>query len=55
GPAQVEPVLSAIRAQGGKLVSVTPQKGSLEELFMKQTGATPAGAGRPAGVGSSSE
>lgn len=55
GPEQVEPVLSAIRTQGGKLVSVTPQKGSLEELFMKQTGATPTGAGRSATVGGSSE
>jgi ABC-2 type transport system ATP-binding protein len=55
GPEQVEPVLSAIRTQGGKLVSVTPQKGSLEELFMKQTGATPTGAGRLATVGGSSE
>lgn len=55
GPEQVEPVLSAIRTQGGKLVSVTPQKGSLEELFMKQTGATPIGAGRPVTVGGASE
>ncbi|MBM4133198.1 MAG: ABC transporter ATP-binding protein [Nitrospira sp.] len=55
GPEQVEPVLSAIRTQGGKLVSVAPQKGSLEELFMKQTGATPTGAGWPATVGGSSE
>lgn len=55
GPEQVDPVLSAIKAQGGKLVSVTPQKGSLEELFMTQTGAMPAGAGWPAAVGGSSE
>ncbi|CAI4033184.1 ABC transporter ATP-binding protein [Nitrospira tepida] len=32
----VEETLAEIRKQGGKLVSVTPQKGSLEELFMRQ-------------------
>ncbi len=55
GPEQLETVLAALRVQGGKLVSVTPQKGSLEELFMTQTGAMPAGTGRPAVVGGSSE
>jgi ABC-2 type transport system ATP-binding protein len=33
---QLEDVLGIVRARGGKLVSVTPQKGSLEELFLKQ-------------------
>ncbi len=36
GPDRLEDVLAMIRARGGKLVSVTPQKGSLEELFFKQ-------------------
>src|SRR5205823_4708107 len=35
GPDRLEDVLAMIRARGGKLVSVTPQKGSLEELFFK--------------------
>ncbi|MGH2396661.1 MAG: ABC transporter ATP-binding protein [bacterium] len=35
GPDRLEDVLAMIRARGGKLVSVTPQKGSLEELFLK--------------------
>lgn len=33
GPKRLEEVLAAIRARSGTLVSVTPQKGSLEELF----------------------
>ena len=37
GPDCVEEVLTAIRANRGKLVSLTPQKGSLEELFLNQT------------------
>jgi ABC-2 type transport system ATP-binding protein len=36
GPDRLEDVLATIRARGGKLVSVTPQKGSLEDLFFKQ-------------------
>ena len=39
GPDQVDDVIRAIHAKGGRLVSVTPQKGSLEELFFAQTGA----------------
>ena len=35
-PNQLEDVLAMIRARGGRLVSVTPQKGSLEELFFKE-------------------
>ncbi len=35
-PEQLDEVLSGIRAQGGKLVSVTPHKCSLEELFVQQ-------------------
>ena len=34
---QVEDVLSVIRAHHGKLVSVTPQKGSLEEIFIQHS------------------
>ncbi len=34
---QLDEVIGAIRAHGGRLVSVTPQKGSLEELFMLKT------------------
>jgi len=55
GPEQVEPVLSAIRSQGGRLVSVMPQKGSLEEWFMKRSGAHSEGRKQPTGVGGSSE
>jgi ABC-2 type transport system ATP-binding protein len=36
GRDHLEEVLGMVRARGGKLVSVTPQKGSLEELFLKQ-------------------
>ena len=36
GPDQLEDVLNFVRARGGKLISVTPQKGSLEGLFLKQ-------------------
>ena len=36
GPDRQEEILAEIRAHGGKLVSVTPQKGSLEELFFTQ-------------------
>lgn len=35
-PDRVEEVLAMIRGHGGKLVSVSPQKGSLEELFFGQ-------------------
>lgn len=31
---QVDPLIAAIHQQGGHIVSVTPQKGSLEELFL---------------------
>lgn len=33
----LEEILGAIRANGGHLVSVVPQKGSLEDLFLQQT------------------
>jgi ABC-2 type transport system ATP-binding protein len=33
-PERLEELLAAVKARGGKLVSVTPHKGSLEELFM---------------------
>lgn len=36
GPERLEDVLAAIRQNGGTLVSVTPQKGSLEELFLEK-------------------
>jgi ABC-2 type transport system ATP-binding protein len=36
GHDQLEDVLSFVRARGGKLISVTPQKESLEALFLKQ-------------------
>lgn len=35
-PDLLDHVLTDIRAYGGKLISVTPQKGSLEELFVQQ-------------------
>jgi ABC-2 type transport system ATP-binding protein len=38
GPDHVDEVIRAIHAHGGRLMSVTPQKGSLEELFFAQTG-----------------
>jgi len=41
GPDHLDEVLGMIRTQGGKLVSVTPQKGSLEELFFEQAGTQP--------------
>ncbi|MFQ5992787.1 MAG: ABC transporter ATP-binding protein [Nitrospiraceae bacterium] len=36
GPDRVEEVLAVIKAHRGTLISVTPQKGSLEELFLDQ-------------------
>ncbi len=36
GPDHVDDVIRAIHAKGGRVVSVTPQKGSLEELFFAQ-------------------
>ncbi len=36
GQEQVDEVLARVRAMGGKLVSVTPHKDSLEELFVQQ-------------------
>lgn len=36
GPDRVDDVVAMVHAQGGRLVSVTPQKGSLEELFFQQ-------------------
>ncbi len=38
GLTHLEQTLGEIRSHGGTLVSVTPQKGSLEDLFLKQTG-----------------
>jgi ABC-2 type transport system ATP-binding protein len=35
GPEQVEQVLAALRSHGGTLISVTPQKRTLEDLFFK--------------------
>jgi ABC-2 type transport system ATP-binding protein len=40
-PNKLDDVLAAIRAGGGRLLSVTPQKGSLEELFFQQAEARP--------------
>lgn len=37
GYAQLEPVLNTIRESGGRLISVVPHKGSLEEIFLEQT------------------
>ncbi len=37
-PDRLEEVLAGIRRHGGRLISVTPQKGSLEDLFLSQTG-----------------
>jgi ABC-2 type transport system ATP-binding protein len=45
GSDRVEEVLAAIRAHGGRLVSLTPQKGSLEELFIEQAQARDGGDG----------
>jgi ABC-2 type transport system ATP-binding protein len=36
-PSELEGVLEAIRRSGGKLVSVIPHKGSLEDIFLEQT------------------
>lgn len=41
GPDHVDEVVGMIRSHGGKLVSITPQKGSLEELFFEQAGHHP--------------
>ena len=38
GPASLENALAEIRRQGGTLISVTPNKGSLEELFFQSQG-----------------
>jgi len=38
GPAPLESALAEIRKQGGTLISVTPHKGSLEELFFQSQG-----------------
>ena len=37
GPARLDDVLAAIRESGGTLVSVTPEKGSLEDIFLNET------------------
>ncbi len=37
-PDRLEEVLTGIRRHGGRLISVIPQKGSLEDLFLSQTG-----------------
>jgi ABC-2 type transport system ATP-binding protein len=37
GHQKVEDVLAAIRQAGGRLVSVIPHKGTLEEIFLEQT------------------
>ncbi len=42
-PERLEDVLAGIRGQGGRLVSVTPQRGSLEELFFQQADGHPGG------------
>jgi ABC-2 type transport system ATP-binding protein len=38
GSDHLDGVLMAIRQHGGKLISVTPHKGSLEDVFLRQTG-----------------
>ena len=38
GSIELEEILDAIRFHGGRLISVVPQKGSLEDLFLQQTG-----------------
>jgi ABC-2 type transport system ATP-binding protein len=35
-PERLDEAITAIRSGGGRLISVTPQKGSLEELFVQQ-------------------
>jgi ABC-2 type transport system ATP-binding protein len=37
GQSELEEVLAVLRGVGGKLVSVIPHKGSLEEIFIEQT------------------
>lgn len=37
GQSKLEDILSAIRQAGGRLISVIPHKGSLEEIFLEQT------------------
>jgi ABC-2 type transport system ATP-binding protein len=44
-PDRLEDVLGEIRKRGGTLISVTPQKGSLEELFFPSSGRETAMAG----------
>jgi ABC-2 type transport system ATP-binding protein len=34
---RLDQLLTAIKAHGGRLISITPQKGSLEEVFLRQT------------------
>jgi ABC-2 type transport system ATP-binding protein len=41
GPDHVDDAIAIIRSHGGKLVSVTPQKGSLEELFFQGAASRP--------------
>jgi ABC-2 type transport system ATP-binding protein len=41
GPDYVDDVVTIIRSHGGKLVSVIPQKGTLEELFFHDAGNRP--------------
>lgn len=41
GPESLDQVLTAIKAHGGTLISVTPQKGSLEDLFVRQASSGP--------------
>lgn len=47
-PDQLDQMVSVIRQHGGMLVSITPQKRSLEELFFQQPGAS---TGTPVGEG----
>lgn len=44
-PDCLEAVLAEVRKHGGALISVTPHKGSLEELFFKPPGEAPDGSG----------
>ncbi|WP_455244330.1 ABC transporter ATP-binding protein [Petrachloros mirabilis] len=37
GHARLDPILNAIRESGGRLISVIPHKGSLEDIFLEQT------------------